>query len=315
MKVKVDVFSGFLGAGKTRLIKKLIEENYYDEQIAIIENEFGEVSIDGEILRKTNTRVTEINSGCICCQVSGDFKKSLIEVVETFNVDRIIIEPTGVARLTDLKKTLEEDELSNLLQIDRLITVVDCEKFSVYLKNFRSFYVDQIKTADLLILSRVQNISNDKLAKVKGEINKINNDLIIIDKIWDNISSKYLMEYSKKNSTSSSVNTFRRRGILKSNKGGVLAKDDTANFQTFAVTMDRAMSKEELINKFKFISSNKNYGEIIRAKGIVKINDKMGQFDFTLSDFSIEEINYTGRSVISFIGLNLNKKEIIRFFL
>lgn len=313
MKIKVDVFSGFLGAGKTRLIKKLIEENYYNEQIAIIENEFGEVSIDGEILRKTNTRVTEINSGCICCQVSGDFKKSLLEVVESYKVDRLIIEPTGVARLTDLKKTFEEKEFLDVFEIDKLITVVDCEKFNVYLKNFKNFYVDQIRAANLIILSRVQNISDDTLLQVKNEIKKINNNLFIIDKIWDNANSKYLMEYDKKNIIMQ--NKSNSKGIFKANKGAKLVKEDTSNFQTFAVTMDRSMSKEELINKFKFISNNDTYGQIIRAKGIVNINNKMGQFDFTLNEFSIEEINYSGKGVISFIGMNLNKQEISKFFL
>lgn len=314
MKVKVDVFSGFLGAGKTRLIKKLIEENYYDEQIAIIENEFGEVSIDGEILRKTNTRVTEINSGCICCQVSGDFKKSLLEVVENYDVNRLIIEPTGIAKLTDLKKTFQESELVDLFEVDRLITVVDCEKFSVYLKNFRNFYIDQIKAANLVILSRVQNIDSSQLSKVKNEIKKINDSLLIIDKIWDNAHSKELIKEIKVESNIFN-NKVNGKGIFKSNKSAVLVKDETSNFQTFAVTINRTISKEELINKFKFISNSDDYGQVIRAKGIVNMNNKMGQFDFTLSDFSIEEINYVGEGVISFIGLNLNKNEITKFFL
>lgn len=314
MKVKVDVFSGFLGAGKTRLIKKLIEENYYDEQIAIIENEFGEVSIDGEILRKTNTRVTEINSGCICCQVSGDFKKSLLEVVENYDVNRLIIEPTGIAKLTDLKKTFQESELVDLFEVDRLITVVDCEKFSVYLKNFRNFYIDQIKAANLVILSRVQNIDSSQLSKVKNEIKKINDSLLIIDKIWDYAHAKELIKEIKVESNTLS-NKLSPKGLFKSNKGAVLVKDETSNFQTFAVTINRTISKEELINKFKFISNSDDYGQVIRAKGIVNMNNKMGQFDFTLSDFSIEEINYVGEGVISFIGLNLNKNEISKFFL
>ena len=107
MSVKVEIFSGFLGAGKTQLIKKLIEEGYYNDRIAIIENEFGEVSIDGEILSRTNTLVKEINAGCICCQVTGDFKESIKDVVENCNVDRLIVEPTGVAKLSDLKNTFE----------------------------------------------------------------------------------------------------------------------------------------------------------------------------------------------------------------
>ncbi|MBM6839191.1 GTP-binding protein, partial [Clostridium saudiense] len=149
MKVKVDIFSGFLGAGKTRLIKKLINDKYYREKIAIVENEFGEVSIDGAILRETNTVITEINSGCICCQVSGNFKKAILNIINNYEVDRLIIEPTGVAKLSELKRVFEEKDLNKVAEIDKLITVVDGERFYIYLNNFRKFFVDQIKAADV----------------------------------------------------------------------------------------------------------------------------------------------------------------------
>ena len=165
MSVKVEIFSGFLGAGKTQLIKKLIEEGYYKDRIAIIENEFGEVSIDGEILSRTNTLVKEINAGCICCQVTGDFKESIKDVVENCNVDRLIVEPTGVAKLSDLKNTFEEKDLKEIAQIEKIITVVDSEKFNIYLKNFKNFFVNQIKNANLIVLSRTQNIEENQLKK------------------------------------------------------------------------------------------------------------------------------------------------------
>ena len=194
MKVKVDVFSGFLGAGKTRLIKKLINDKYYREKIAIVENEFGEVSIDGAILRETNTVITEINSGCICCQVSGNFKKAISNIINNYEVDRLIIEPTGVAKLSELKRVFEEKELSEVVEIDKLITVVDGERFYIYLNNFRKFFVDQIKAADVIVISRVQFIDKDKLDKIVADIKALNSKAIVVDKEWSKVNAQELFQ-------------------------------------------------------------------------------------------------------------------------
>ncbi len=185
MSIKVDLFSGFLGAGKTKLIKKLIEEGYYKDKIAIIENEFGEVSIDGEVLKRTNTVVKEINAGCICCQVTGDFKDSINEIIESCDVERLIIEPTGVAKLSDIKKILKEEKFKECLEIDKIITIVDSEKYSLYLSNFRNFFVDQIKSAEFIILSRYQNITEDEGIKLKQSIENLNPNAKIVGCDWD----------------------------------------------------------------------------------------------------------------------------------
>ena len=158
MSVKVELFSGFLGAGKTQLIKKLIEEGYYNENIAIIENEFGEVSIDGTILKRTNTLVKEINAGCICCQVTGDFKESILDVVENCNVDRLLVEPTGVAKLSDIKKVFEEKELKDVAYVEKAITVVDAEKFNLYLSNFKTSSLNFISFMELGVV--IKSISS-----------------------------------------------------------------------------------------------------------------------------------------------------------
>ena len=193
MSVKVELFSGFLGAGKTQLIKKLIEEGYYKENIAIIENEFGEVSIDGTILKRTNTLVREINAGCICCQVIGDFKESILDVVENCNVDRLVVEPTGVAKLSDIKKAFEDEDLKNIAEVEKSITVVDAEKFNLYLSNFKSFFDNQIKNADIIVLSRTQNISTEEVNKINDEIIKMNKDAIIISKDWKTTKAEELI--------------------------------------------------------------------------------------------------------------------------
>lgn len=314
MKVKVDIFSGFLGAGKTRLIKKLINDKYYKEKIAIVENEFGEVSIDGAILRETNTVITEINSGCICCQVSGNFKKSILNVIDNYEVERLIVEPTGVAKLSELKRVFEEKELSDVVEIDRLITVVDGERFYIYLNNFRKFFVDQIRAADVIVISRTQLLEKDKLSKIVRDIKNLNSKSTVIDKEWIKVRSQELIPYNKEKTRE--MNKSFRRPIVKNNRG-INTYSDSADdtFQTFAMNLSRIISANELISKFNFVANTDSFGEIIRAKGIVKLNDEtMNQFDFSLDEFSMEAVSYDGEGVISFIGLDLNKDEIKRFF-
>lgn len=314
MKVKVDIFSGFLGAGKTRLIKKLIEDKYYKEKIAIVENEFGEVSIDGAILRETNTVIKEINSGCICCQVSGNFKKSIGNIIRNYEVDRLLIEPTGVAKLSELKRAFEDKELKDEVEIDRLITVVDSERFYIYLNNFRKFFVDQIKAADVIILSRTQNLDSNAVHKLKEDIQQLNKKSSIITKDWNRVRAQELIPTFKNNNKV--INKEVKKAIIKNNNSVRSHKDSADDtFQTFAMSLNRKLSEKELISKFKFISNTDSFGEIIRAKGIVKLNDEtMKQFDFSLDEFSIETVSYEGDGIISFIGIDLNKEEIKKFF-
>lgn len=316
MSVKVEIFSGFLGAGKTQLIKKLIEEGYYKENIAIIENEFGEVSIDGAILKRTNTLVKEINAGCICCQVTGDFKESIIDVVENCNVDRLLVEPTGVAKLSDIKKVFNEKELKDIAVVEKAITVVDAEKFNLYLANFKTFFVNQVKNADIIILSRTQNISNDEIKRLQDEINKINSKAIIVSKDWKKIKAdelvpkKFLIKEGEERKDKLSF----RKGSL-NNNSIMKEKNDENKFESFALKIDRNVSREELLSKFNFIRNSFEFGEIIRAKGIVNTKNGKEQFDYTLSEINMERIAYRGETVISFIGTNLDKDKIKKFFL
>ena len=316
MSIKVDLFSGFLGAGKTKLIKKLIEEGYYKEKIAIIENEFGEVSIDGEILKRTNTIVKEINAGCICCQVTGDFKSSIIDIIENYDMERLIIEPTGVAKLSEVKDILNEKQFEGLIEVDRVITIVDAEKYNLYLSNFRSFFVDQIKSAEFILLSRYQNIDKEDANKLESSIEKLNTSAYIVGKDWDKTSCQELLPNFKlkKNISINKKDIFEKL----SKRNMKIQRNDKASdsFESFALSITKQFTKEELISKFNFLGKNEGYGEIVRAKGIVKVKSgEMQQFDYTLSEINMEDIKYSGKGVISFIGTNLNKEEIIKFFI
>jgi len=311
MKVKVDIYSGFLGAGKTYLIKKLIKDSVYDKDIAIIENEFGEVSIDGAILRDSNIEVKEINSGCICCQVTGDFKEGILEVLEKFNPSKIIIEPSGVAKLTDIIDILKEKDMSQKLKVDNIITVVDPTKFYSYKENFKYFYEDQIKNANKIVLSRTQKIDSKLCNEIKSEIQKMNPKGKVIIKPWDQLSNSEIIDNNKEDS----IIKKGLKGSLSLRKENQEKKLAGEIFETYAIYPKNKVSKNELISKFKFISSTNTYGDVLRAKGIINFNDgSHGQFDFVKDEFVLRDIKTSTNNVISIIGVDLNKNELQNLF-
>ena len=310
MKIKIDIFSGFLGAGKTFLIKKLIKDGVYEESIAIIENEFGEVSIDALILRESNIKIKEINSGCICCEVTGDFKDAVLEVIKKYNPTRVIVEPSGVAKLTDIVKVFKDEKLRDKVQIDNIITVIDPEKFELYITNFKDFYEDQILNTKKIVLSRTQNINNEKLDDIFLKIRKINKRAVIISDNWSKVNGKDILS----NTNFRSVNINEKKDL---NPKLRAIKDNKAKevFESFAIYPNRKISKSELVSKFNFISSSKEFGDVLRAKGVVKLTDgNFGQFDFVKDEFEIRKIDSSRSSVISFIGVNLNKKDLQNLF-
>ncbi|MBP5654292.1 MAG: GTP-binding protein [Clostridiales bacterium] len=185
MATKVDVFSGFLGAGKTTLIKKLIADGYNGAKLVLIENEFGQIGIDGGFLAESGIEITEMNSGCICCSLVGDFGTALKEVIDTYSPDRILIEPSGVGKLSDVVAAVKNVEGT---EICGTVTVIDASKCRIYLKNFREFYENQIKYAGTIILSRTSDIKQEKLDQAIELIRQINDHSQIITTPWDQLS-------------------------------------------------------------------------------------------------------------------------------
>ena len=190
---KIDVFSGFLGAGKTTLIKKLLKEAYAGEKLVLIENEFGEIGIDGGFMKDAGIQVTEMNQGCICCSLVGDFGKALAQVLEQFHPDRILIEPSGVGKLSDVLKAVMNVQ-SDELVLNSYTTVVDVCKIKMYMKNFGEFYKNQVETAKTIILSRSQKLSEDKLAEALAMIRQLNEHATIVTTPWDEINGKQILE-------------------------------------------------------------------------------------------------------------------------
>ena len=190
---KIDVFSGFLGAGKTTLIKKLLKEAYAGEKLVLIENEFGEIGIDGGFMKDAGIQVTEMNQGCICCSLVGDFGKALAQVLEQFHPDRILIEPSGVCKLSDVLKAVMNVQNDDLV-LNTYTTVVDASKIKMYMKNFGEFYKNQVETAKTIILSRSQKLSEDKLAEALAMIRQLNEHATIVTTPWDDINGKQILE-------------------------------------------------------------------------------------------------------------------------
>ena len=188
---KIDIISGFLGAGKTTLIQKLIKEVYAGKKVVLVENEFGEIGIDGGFLKDAGIVVNEINSGCICCTLQGDFRNALQEVVKKYDPDHIIIEPSGVGKLSDILAVVKDVEG---LQLNSYSTVVDAKRCEIYHKNFKEFFDDQISTAACVILSRTQLVDEETLQKDIAIIRELNHDARIITTPWDDLSGQAIIE-------------------------------------------------------------------------------------------------------------------------
>ncbi len=190
---KIDIYSGFLGAGKTTLIKKMIQEAYQGQQLVLIENEFGEIGIDGGFLQEAGINITEMNSGCICCSLVGDFGKALEEVIEKYHPDRVIIEPSGVGKLSDVKKAVEK-VTGHEVELGFTVAVADAGKVKVYMKNFGEFYNDQIETASTIVLSRTDAIPQSKLDGAVTLLRQHNATAALVTTAWAELTGAQLLE-------------------------------------------------------------------------------------------------------------------------
>ena len=191
---KIDIISGFLGAGKTTLIKKLLSEAFAGEQVVLIENEFGEIGIDGGFLKESGIEIKEMNSGCICCSLVGDFGTSLKEVISTYAPERILIEPSGVGKLSDVLKAVENVAGDLDVEINSAVAVVDASKCKMYMKNFGEFYDDQISHASCIILSRTQTASEEKIAAAVAMLREKNPTATIVTTAWDSLTGEQILK-------------------------------------------------------------------------------------------------------------------------
>ena len=335
---KIDIISGFLGAGKTTLIKKLIAEAFPGEKLVLIENEFGEIGIDGGFLKEAGIQITEMNSGCICCSLVGDFGKALKEVLEKYTPDRVIIEPSGVGKLSDVVKAVQD--IGDSVVINSTATVVDASKCKMYMKNYGEFYNNQIEYAGTVILSRTQNISEEKLETVLKMIREKNDEASVITTPWDQINGKNILEAMEK------INSLEKElvdehehhhhhhdgdecccghdhnhehhhdeecGCGHHHEHGHHHADDV--FTSMGIETAHKFTEDELSAIIDQLAKDKKFGEVLRAKGIVPAAEgEWFHFDLVPEETEVRRgaADFTGRVYV--IGSNLEEDKIKELF-
>ncbi len=341
---KTDIFSGFLGAGKTSLIRKLIAEAYKGEKLVLIENEFGDIAIDGAFLKDAGIEITEMNSGCICCTLVGDFRKALEQVVKEFTPDRIIIEPSGVGKLSDVAKAVEAVDG---IEIGTKVTVVDASKCKIYMRNFGEFFNDQVENADLIVLSRTGMIDEAKTFAAAELLRTLNAECGLITTPWDAVSGEQIKAAMEENGLKRAMEELAHEHHHHHDDDeeeececchhhhhdddedeehehhhhhhhhheGELDADDV--FQSWGVETAHKFEKAELEEILRKLADedSKDYGMILRAKGMVP--DAAGQwheFDLTPGEYEIREssADYTGRLCV--IGSDLKEDRVKELF-
>ena len=337
---KVDIISGFLGAGKTTFIKLLIENVFAGEKLVLIENEFGEIGIDGGFLKDVGIEITEMNSGCICCTLVGDFSRALQKVIEEYHPDRVLIEPSGVGKLSDVARAVERVKKEAEIEIDGCITIVDGKKAKMYLENFGEFYRDQVAYADTIVMSRTQLMEAHKIEECVKVLREENKEAAIISTPWDKLSREAI-EHAL-SSDSQLEDLFEeedcpvcghhhhhgeechhehhheeecRHGHHHGEECHHEHHHADEVFTSWGQETAHKYTEEELDFLLKALSETEGYGTILRAKGIIEMeNGTWKQFDLVPQEYEVREstADYAGRLCV--IGTDLNEEELMRLF-
>ena len=361
---KVDIISGFLGAGKTTFIKKLIEEVFHGEKLVLIENEFGEIGIDGGFLKDAGVEITEMNSGCICCTLVGDFSKALQKVLTEYQPDRVIIEPSGVGKLSDVVKAIEGVKEEADIEIDGRITVVDGKKAKIYMKNFGEFFENQVEHASTIVISRTQMMKDEKIEECVHILREKNPDAAIISTPWEELGKEavqralehgaeiegILEEHHHHEEEECCVHEHHHHHHEEEeccdhehhhhhhdeeccdhdhhhdhgpdctcgchdhhDHHGHHHADEV--FTSWGKETAHKYTEDELDFILKALTETEAYGTILRAKGIIQMEDgSWKQFDMVPEEFEIRagQADYTGRLCV--IGTDLKEDELMKLF-
>ncbi len=349
---KIDIISGFLGAGKTTLIKKLLAEAYQGEKLVLIENEFGEISIDGGFLKESGVQISEMSSGCICCSLVGDFNKALKDVAEQFHPDRILIEPSGVGKLSDVIVAVENTAAeAPELKLNSFVTVADASKVKVYMKNFGEFYNNQIESAGTIVLSRTQKLSQEKLEAAAAMLREKNPEAAILTTPWDALDGRTILSAIEKVSLADELLEKMRAeheageaehehhhhdhgdhehhehgDHERHHEHGHECSDPSCSchhhhhhhagevFASWGKETPKAFTQAGIEKIFAALDSGE-YGSILRAKGIVNGEDGTWiEFDYVPEEHEIRagHPDYTGRLCV--IGAELNEDKLSQLF-
>ena len=345
---RIDIFSGFLGAGKTTLIRKLIAEGYKGEKLVLIENEFGDIAIDGGFLKDAGVEINELNSGCICCTLVGDFTKALQQVMAEFKPDRIIIEPSGVGKLSEVASAVENVEGAKL---GAKLTVVDASKCKMYMRNFGEFFNDQVQSADLIVLSRTGSIKPEKLIEAYELLKSLNPKAGLISTPWDDIGGEQIVEAMNTNALRAELEAMEHEHHH-SHHHHHHEHDEHCScgchdhehehehhhhhehdehcscgchdhhhhhadeaFQSWGMETPKKFSEEELRAILESLDDEERFGAVLRAKGIVDAGDGSWiYFDYVPGEVNIRRgaAELTGRFCV--IGAKLKEQALKELF-
>lgn len=341
---KIDIISGFLGAGKTTLIKKLIAEGLQAEKLVLIENEFGEIGIDGGFLQDAGIEIREMNSGCICCSLVGDFSEALKKVLAQYAPDRIIIEPSGVGKLSDVIKAVHAVQAETALEMNSYTTVVDAQKCKMYMKNFKEFFNNQIAYANTIVLSRTQMMEEKALEAVVHELKHVNEQAHVITTPWEELNGEDILavmngscqlekELMEKEHICSVCGHQHKEhehhhDHAHHHEEGCSCGCDHEHhdhdhhhhhadevFSSWGKETPRTYERDELETILKQLNEEDHYGKVLRAKGMVKSNDDTWlYFDFVPEEYEIRvgAASYTGRFCV--IGSQLQEEALAKLF-
>lgn len=340
---KIDVISGFLGAGKTTFIKKLLAEAITGEQVILIENEFGEIGIDGGFLKDAGIEIREMNSGCICCSLVGDFETALKEVIETYHPDRIIIEPSGVGKLSDVIKAVKVLDIEEEIRLNSASAVVDSLKCKVYMKNFGEFFNDQIKSAGAIILSRTQNQTEEKLKECVDMIKELNPDARVITTPWESLTGNKMMEAIEGSSdlaaelTEEHMHGYHHHHEEECDCGHHHHEEECCCshhheedhnhgedhghhhadeiFSSWGMETPNKYTQKTLEEILRVLADTRECGQILRSKGILQGEDgNWMHFDLVPKEYEIREgqADFTGR--ICVIGAEIKENKLRELF-
>ena len=323
--VKIDIISGFLGAGKTRLIKKLLKEAFEGEQVVLIENEFGEIGIDGGFLKDAGIEIREMNSGCICCSLVGDFGASLKEVVEKYHPDRILIEPSGVGKLSDVIKAVQGVEEDVDIQLNSYTTVVDAKKCKMYMRNFGEFFDNQVQYAGAIIMSRTDIVDEKKAMESMELLRSINEKAAIITTPIEKLDGKKILEVmehpvSLADELLKEEHEHHHHHDHDEECGCGHHHDHHHHhadevFTSWGRETIKKFTREGLEKMLESLSASEEYGVILRAKGMLPAEDGTWiYFDMVPEETEIREGSpeYTGRLCV--IGSKLNEEKLAKLF-
>ncbi len=340
---KIDIFSGFLGAGKTTLIKKLLKEALAGTKVVLIENEFGQIGIDGGFLKDSGIEIKEMNSGCICCSLVGDFGTSLKEVLDTYQPERILIEPSGVGKLSDVMKAVQDVHTDVEVQLNSAVAVVDASKAKMYVRNFGEFFINQIEHAGTIILSRTADISKEKLEQCVELIREHNPKAAIITTPWDELDGKRILETIEGAKDLEAELMEEVKNLHDEHEHhhheqehhhhdhdhgeectcGCHDHDHDHHghhhadevFTSWGVEGPAAYTKEEIENILEELDRESEYGFILRAKGMVPAGDGTWvYFDYVPGESNVREGQADVTGKICVIGSKLKEENLAKLF-